>query len=96
MQAEIIVAIITSTASFFGVIITAFVSGRRQKSQHETQSSWLKTKFDYIEKEIAKLEDKVGQHNHFNDRLHKLSARIDLQEKDIKSAEHRIDDLEEN
>ena len=44
---------------------------------------------------IEQLEKKVEKHNNLVERTYNLEGRLDVQEEQIKVANHRIEDLEE-
>lgn len=78
---SIIVAIITGGLSLAGTLAGSYFSQRKSTA--------------LIAYRLEQLEDKVDKHNNLIERIYKLEERVALTEKDIRVANHRIEDLEE-
>ena len=72
--------IIIAALGFAGALAGAYFSNRKAQA--------------LMEYRLAELEKKVDKHNNLVERTYQLEERAALLEKDIKVANHRIDDLE--
>ena len=88
MTEGIIIAIITAALSFAGVIVTV-IFGNRQTNKT------VKAQTDLTLYRITELEKKQDKHNHIIDRMYKVEEKVDLLIERQKTANHRIDDLED-
>ena len=77
---SVIVAMITGGLSLAGTLAGSYFSQRKTSA--------------LIAYRLEQLEDKVDKHNKVVERTFKLEERMSLTEKDIRVANHRIDDLE--
>lgn len=81
MANEIIIAIITGGLALIGVIITNLSSNRKIQNDIHISQAVTDTKLDELTREVR-------EHNNF-------AKRVPVLEEQIKSINHRIDDLEE-
>ena len=88
MTEGIIIAIITAGLSLIGVIVTV-IYGNRQTAKT------VKSQTDLTLYRIEQLEKKQDIHNNVIDRMYKVEEKIDILIERQKTANHRIDDLEE-
>lgn len=77
---QIIISVITGLLTLAGVCVTAWASGRRTQTRMETAQAVTDTK-------IEELTREVREHNNF-------AKRVPVLEEQMKIANHRIDDLE--
>lgn len=82
MTTDIVVAIITSIASVFAVVITSVTGNAKIQKQLEISQAVMKEKID-------NLSSEVRTHNEF-------ARRMPVIEEQIKVINHRIDDLEKS
>lgn len=80
MSEVIIVAVITGSLSLAGTLAGSYFSQRKSSA--------------LIAYRLEQLEKKVDKHNGVIERTFKLEERMSLNEKDIRVANHRIEDLE--
>lgn len=78
----IISAMITGVLALTGTIITVLVTNTKTQRKFDTSIAVMETKVDELTREVR-------QHNNF-------AMRMPVVEQKIKSAEHRIDNLEHN
>lgn len=81
MTEAIIVALITGGLSLAGVVVTCLATARKTEKAQEVSQAVMKT-------EIAELTREVRAHNNF-------AQRMPVVEEQIKTINHRIDDLEQ-
>lgn len=81
MTEAIIVALITGGLSLAGVVVTCLVTARKTEKAQEVSLAVMRT-------EITELTREVRAHNNF-------AQRMPVVEEQIKSINHRIDDLEQ-
>lgn len=81
MSEVIIVAVITGSLSLAGTLAGSYFSQKKSTA--------------LIAYRLEQLENKVNKHNSVIERTYKLEERCALVEKDVRVANHRIDDLEE-
>lgn len=77
---SIIGAIITGVLALIGVVITTFSSNKKIENQLTTQQAVTDTKIDELTREVR-------AHNNF-------AQRVPILEEQMKVANHRIEDLE--
>lgn len=87
MNTEVIIAIITSSCSLIGVILTV-IFGNKQTQKN------LKEHADLTIYRIEQLEKKQDKHNTLIERMYKIEDRASVIEERLKVANHRIEDLE--
>lgn len=58
------------------------------------QGLYLAYKLGAFEEKLINIESKQDKHNNLIERVYILESRTDVQEEQIKVANHRIDDLE--
>ena len=73
--------IVIAALGFAGALAGAYFSNRKAQA--------------LMEYRLEELEKKVDKHNNLVERTYRLEEQAALLEKDIKVANHRIDDLEE-
>lgn len=89
--APIATAVVSALASAAAAIIVAVIQSRAQHNQVLAEMD----KRDALQAQrIEQLEKKMDKHNQLIERTYKVEKSIELLEKDIKVANHRIDDLE--
>lgn len=88
MSDATITAIATIGAALLGGVFSLVVCMVSSKSQHSKTMALI----DY---KITQLEKKVDKHNQVIDRVYKLEQKEAVHDKEIKVANHRIDDLKE-
>lgn len=81
MTEAIVVALITGGLSLAGVVVTCLVTARKTEKAQEVSVAVMRT-------EITELTREVRAHNNF-------AQRMPVVEEQIKSINHRIDDLEQ-
>ncbi len=81
-------AIATIVAALLGGGVSLIVCVLNSKAQHSKTIAL----FDY---KLTQLEKKVDKHNQVIDRVYKLEQNEAVHDKEIRVANHRIDDLEE-
>ena len=79
MNEVIIVAVITGGLSLIGTLSGSFLAQRKTTA--------------LVVYRLEKLEEKVNKHNNLVDRMYKAEASQDVTEKELRVANHRIDDL---
>ena len=77
MSTEIIVALITSTLSLAGVVITSYFSGKKTAVKIKEQADLTRYRIDQLEK-------KQDKHNSLIERMYKLEQRVDDLEHNIR------------
>lgn len=82
MGESIIVALITGGLALLGTVISVFMTSRKTEESMRIQQAVTDTK-------IEELTREVRAHNNF-------AQRMPVLEEQIKVANHRIDDLEDN
>lgn len=73
--------IIVATLSLVGTFTGVFFSSRRTTA--------------LLSYRMEKLEKKVDKHNNLVERMYRVEGRQDVHEKELKVANHRIEDLED-
>nr|DAQ22436.1 MAG TPA: hemolysin [Caudoviricetes sp.] len=74
-------AVIVALLSLAGTLIGSYLSSRKSAA--------------LLAYRLEQLEQKVQAHNNLIDRTYKLEDRVNVQEEQIKVANHRISDLEQ-
>lgn len=80
-------AIITGVVAIIVCVINNAIIHRANKQQHNTTITLIEYKLD-------QLTHKVDLHNNAVERLYIVERKQDVQEEQIKVANHRIEDLE--
>lgn len=89
--APIATALVSGALSAAAAIIVAVVQSRAQHSKTLAEMD----KRDALQAQrIEQLEKKMDKHNQLIERTYKVEKAIELIDKDIKVANHRIEDLE--
>lgn len=98
MSEAIIVALITGAC---GVAVQLIISRRSSNElyakldkQSELSDARMQGEIDVIKADIRTLSNRVEAHNKLVERTYELERRADVQEEQIKVANHRIGDLE--
>ena len=78
------IAFLSSGASGIVAIVVCLINNRYQDSKT----------LALIDLRLTQLEKKVDDHNNLVSRTYELEKKTDIQEEQIKVANHRIDDLE--
>lgn len=98
MSEAIIVALITGAAAVVANLIIARQSNRdlyaKLDKQSEVSDAKIQGEIDVIKADIRTLSNRVEQHNKLVERTYALESRADVQDEQIKVANHRISDLE--
>ena len=98
MSEAIIVALITGAAAVVANLIIARQSNRdlyaKLDKQSEVSDAKIQGEIDVIKADIRTLSNRVEAHNKLVERTYVLERRADVQEEQIKVANHRIGDLE--
>lgn len=81
MMVDHVTNIVIAALGFAGALAGAYFSNRKAQA--------------LMEYRLEELEKKVDKHNNLVERTYRLEEQAALLEKDIKVANHRIDDLEE-
>ncbi len=84
---EILVALITGGLALVGVILTNGKSARDMDAK-------LDKELDVMRTELKNLAGEVRKHNSLVERTYELEKRTEVQEEEIRVANHRIADLE--
>lgn len=87
----VITAIISGASAAVAAIVVAVIQSR---AQHNQVLSEMDKKDALQAQRIEQLEKKMDKHNQLIERTYAVEKRIELIEKDIKVANHRIEDLE--
>lgn len=74
-------AVIVALLSLAGTLIGSYLSSRKSAA--------------LLAYRLEQLEQKVQAHNNLIDRTYRLEDRVNVQEEQIKVANHRISDLEQ-
>ena len=91
IDTTIVTALISATAAALSAITVAVIQSRAQHSRTLAEMD----KRDALQAQrIEQLTDQVKKHNQLIDRTYAVEKKIELIEKDVKVANHRIDDLE--
>lgn len=85
----------TITAALITGIVSVLVVMLTNNYQNRRIVQLMEIKLALINQSIETLSDRVDKHNSVVDRTYKLEEQTALLEKDIKVANHRIEDLEE-
>lgn len=80
MMVDHVTNIVIAIFGFAGTLAGAYISNRKAQAVQEYR--------------LAELEKKVDKHNNLIERTYRLEEQAALLQKDIKVANHRIDDLE--
>ena len=98
MSEAIIVALITGAAAVVANLIIARQSNKdlyaKLDKQSELSDARMQGEIDVIKADIRTLSNRVEAHNKMIERTYALERRVDVQEEQIKVANHRIGDLE--
>lgn len=87
----IVTALISALAAAVSAITVAVIQSRAQYSRTLAEMD----KRDALQAQrIEQLTDQVKKHNQLIDRTYAVEKKIELIEKDVRVANHRIDDLE--
>lgn len=87
----IVTALISALAAAVSAITVAVIQSRAQHSRTLAEMD----KRDALQAQrIEQLTDQVKKHNQLIDRTYAVEKKIELIEKDVRIANHRIDDLE--
>ena len=78
MSVEIIVALVMSTGSFAGVVLTVVGSNRRIQHLMEVQQAVMNTK-------IENLTEEVRKHNNFAMEIPSIKAKLEMLEREIEN-----------
>ena len=81
-------SLITGGLALVGVIYTS-------RKQHDVTMSEVKTEIALVKKDITTLEASVSKHNGVVERMFAAEKAIGLLDERLKTANHRISDLEE-
>ena len=87
----VVTALISGISAAAAAIIVAVVQSR---AQHNTVLSEMDKRDALQAQRIEQLENKMDKHNQLIERTYKVEEAVKLLEKDIKVANHRIEDLE--
>lgn len=87
----VITAVISGGSAAIAAIIVAVIQSR---SQHKEVIAEIDKRDALQAQRIEQLEKKMDKHNQLIERTYKVEEAVKLIEKDIKVANHRIDDLE--
>ena len=87
MSEGIIIAIITSTFTFLGVVITVLYGNKKTRDNVKEHTNLTLYR-------IQQLEKKQDKHNTLIERMYKVEDRLSIDEEKLRVANHRIDDLE--
>ena len=87
----VITAVISGGSAAIAAIIVAVIQSR---SQHKGVIAEIDKRDALQAQRIEQLEKKMDKHNQLIERTYKVEEAVKLIEKDIKVANHRIDDLE--
>lgn len=87
MNAEITVALITGIFTFAGVVLTVVTGNKKTARQIKEQS-------DLTIYRIEQLEKKQDRYNNLQDRMYHTEEEVRVLGEKMKTANHRIDDLE--
>ena len=91
IDTTIVTALISALAAAMSAITVAVIQSRAQHSRTLAEMD----KRDALQAQrIEQLTDQVKKHNQLIDRTYAVEKKIELIEKDVKVANHRIDDLE--
>lgn len=91
IDTTIVTALISALAAAVSAITVAVIQSRAQHSRTLAEMD----KRDALQAQrIEQLTDQVKKHNQLIDRTYAVEKKIELIEKDVKVANHRIDDLE--
>ena len=88
MTEGVIIAIITGVCSLVGVVVTVIMGNKKT-------AATVKEQTDLTLYRIEQLEKKQDKHNNVIDRLYVVEEKVDILIERQKTANHRIDDLEE-
>ena len=87
----VITAVISGGSAAAAAIVVAVIQSRAQHSQTLAEMD----KRDALQAQrIEQLEKKMDKHNQLIERTYAVEKKLELIEKDVKVANHRIDDLE--
>ena len=89
---EFIIAITTSVITG-GLTLTGVIFTSRK--QHDVTVQEIKTELALMHQEIEQLEHKQDIHNGVIERVYQLEKAVDILDEKQKTANHRIDDLEQ-
>lgn len=78
----------------FGAVAAIIVAVVQSRSQHSRVLFEMDKRDALQAQRIEQLEKKMDKHNQLIERTYSVEKRIELLEKDIKVANHRIGDLE--
>ena len=92
LDSDIIVALITGALTLVGVIVNSHAIHKH--TIEETRAIQEKT-LQAMEYRIGSLEKEVNKHNNVIERVYALEQDDKIHDEQIKVANHRIDDLEE-
>nr|DAF24496.1 MAG TPA: hypothetical protein [Caudoviricetes sp.] len=81
-------SLVTGGLALLGVIYTS-------RKQHDVTISEVKTEIALVKKDITTLEASVSKHNGVVERMFAAEKAIGLLDERLKTANHRISDLEE-
>lgn len=98
MSEAIIVALITGACAVAAQLIISRRSSNelyaKLDKQSELSDARIQGEIDVIKADIRTLSNRVEAHNKLVERTYVLERRADVQEEQIKVANHRIGDLE--
>ncbi len=78
----------------FGAVAAIIVAVIQSRSQH-SQVLFEMDKRDALQAQrIEQLEKKMDKHNQLIERTYAVEKKVDIMERDIKVANHRLNDLE--
>lgn len=81
-------SLVTGGLALIGVIYTS-------RKQHDVTIQEVKTEIALVKKDITTLETSVSKHNGVVERMFAAEKAIGLLDERLKTANHRISDLEE-
>lgn len=87
----IITAIVSGGAAAIAAIIVAVIQSR---AQHSAVVAELDKRDALQAQRLGVLEDKMEKHNQHIERTYKLEQQVAVIESDLRSINHRLDDLE--
>ena len=91
IDTTILTALISAAAATISAITVAAINS---KAQHSRTLAEMDKRDALQAQRIEQLTDQVKKHNQLIDRTYAVEKKIELIEKDVKVANHRIDDLE--
>lgn len=87
MLVPIVVALITGGLSLIGTVLTVMASSKKTETAIQINQAVTTQRIDDLAKTVEK-------HNNMVERTYALEKTVEVHEERIKTANHRIDDLE--